>query len=127
MVELGDRRPVVINRLVDLLNRQGEFNEAATYLDLAAEAVVQSESMSAQAIINSLGRKDVEGALKLAEQRAKAAPDDANSQANYGRVLAMNGEAELAEGQFSKAVALAPDDRGNVESAFRALSTHSTN
>lgn len=75
-----------------------------------------------QQILEAIGRKDAEAALRLAREAVSATPENAELQHALGLALQLSGDAEGAAAAFDRAIALAPHTaRYHVARAALAL------
>lgn len=123
--ELGARGPLVADRLIDSLTRQGNLEEARKYVAQIREYIGYSPGLFDRAIPYLSNDDDGKEMVRVAQQWVKDKPDSAEAQLRLGRVLLMLAESlkpdggrdterrqyiAEAEKAFQSAITLAPSD-----------------
>lgn len=105
-VELGERQPEAIRRLVELLYQQRRYTEADEVIRKLPKANAMEPSLVRMAAAVSLQRQDNERALKLARQAVAADSKDYRDYLWLGQFLAVAAEKDQAEPMLRRAVQL---------------------
>jgi predicted Zn-dependent protease len=108
-VNLGEKDPEVISRLIQLYYARQQFTEAEVLLRNVSEAVTKNETIQLIASEVSLQSNNYVKALEMAEKAVTLDTKDYQKQLWLGRVRWMCGEKEKAEEPLRKAVQLAGD------------------
>ncbi|HEV8000678.1 MAG TPA: tetratricopeptide repeat protein, partial [Planctomycetaceae bacterium] len=121
--DLGDRSPVVVNRLLSLLvDRQENDKIEAVVRQLLDEKVPFSSELTSVVSQALVQMGDRQGALALA-QKSAATLKDSRSLILLGQLLRINGQPDEAEAEFRKATELTPKD---VEAWFALIAFYSS-
>jgi tetratricopeptide (TPR) repeat protein len=105
-VELGDRQPVVIQRLVLLLYERQRFQEADQVIRSLQEQAPLPEGLRQLAVDLALKSRDARRALSLAWQAVTEQPTDPRNHVWLGLSLWAVGEQAEAEASLRRAVAI---------------------
>lgn len=111
VVSLGDRRPVVYERLLPLLLRLGRLSQARELLASIGDAIYLSDRLQAGALGVLASSNDIDSAMTTAERAATMRPTDAEAQVRLAHVLMLKGDAAGAEQRFQQALSL---DKRNI-------------
>ncbi|HET6325095.1 MAG TPA: tetratricopeptide repeat protein, partial [Planctomycetaceae bacterium] len=108
--DLGERSPVIVNRLLSLLvDRQENDKIEAVVRQLIDEKVPFSSELTSVVSQALVQMGDRQGALALARKSA-ATSKDSRSVILLGQLLRVNGQPEEAETEFRRATQLAPKE-----------------
>ncbi len=116
-IQFGDKSVSTCEQLLELLQQEGRFPEAAQVLARVREIVSSSDRLTAAAIPVLLRTGEVAEALQLAEDRVRLNPKAAVGFMRLGTTLVIAAESDApnskkyqtrAEKSFKKAVALDP-------------------
>ena len=134
-IELGERRTLVFEQLIGLLDQLNRSAECEKYLSRLAAQLPLSQRLTELAGVHQVKTDRPEEAVTIARQRIERQPEDALARVWLGRLLTITGELAEAERQFEQAIELAPDDvrswsgmfsfqlrRGEQDEARRTLS-----
>jgi tetratricopeptide (TPR) repeat protein len=108
-VELGASDPEVIRHAVQLMNARGRYDDAERVLARLQGRSIAAGEIQKMAAEVSFGKKDAEGALKLAQQAVSADSKDYRDHAWLGLMLARAGHTDEAEAPLRRAIELAGD------------------
>lgn len=118
--QFGGRGPLLADRLIDLLTRQGRFDEARKYVVQIRDYLTHSQGLFDRAVPYLTKGNEGEDMVRLAQQWVKDNPKSSEAHLRLGRVLLMSSESlppeekkkyiAQAEGEFTSAIKLAPDD-----------------
>lgn len=104
-VALGERQPVIVRRVVQLLHERRRFPEAQEVLrKLQEQAPLSADLGRLAAEVSLFNQQAPEQTLELARKAVAAEPSDFRSQLWLGQVLAALHQPEDAEKAFRKAV-----------------------
>ena len=106
VVEFGDHRAWVLERLVTLYHQQSRIDKARNLLSRITKLQFQSSQLSTIAILTSSTLSD---AKRIARKALDTRPDDASAHFWLGAVLNAQDETEKAHTHLSRATELAPD------------------
>ena len=112
-VNLGERRLLVYEQLIALLESQQRWSDAEQYLSRLAADLPKSQGLSEAAANYELHRNQPEEAVKIARQSLAQRPDDPRAHLWLARMLLVSGAVDEAEQSFEKAVELGPADPGS--------------
>jgi tetratricopeptide (TPR) repeat protein len=108
-IELGERNPLAMRRLVELLYQQRRYAEADEVVQKLTAQEDAAPSLQRLAAQISLQRHDPERALKLARRAVSDQSRDYRDYLWLGQVLGATGKPEEAEAAFRRALELADD------------------
>lgn len=109
-VDLGERRLVVFEQLVTLLDQARRSTEVERYLARLETDLPHSQRLAELAVAHEIRRERPEEALAIARQRAAQQPDDPLAQLWLSRLLLLAGRGEEAERVLEQTVARFPGD-----------------
>jgi tetratricopeptide (TPR) repeat protein len=109
-VQLGERRVVVFEQLIALLDALKRSAEVDRYLARLETDVPLSQRLAEIAMANQIRRDRPEQAVEIARLRAKQRPDDPLAQLWLSRLLLITGQVQEAEEPLRRATELAPSD-----------------
>lgn len=108
--DLGERSPVIVNRLLSLLvDRQENDKIEAVVRQLIDEKVPFSSELTSVVSQALVQMGDRQGALALARKSAASSKDSRNI-ILLGQLLRVNGQPQEAEAEFRRATQLAPKE-----------------
>jgi tetratricopeptide (TPR) repeat protein len=111
VVALGDRSPIVLERLVTLLSAEQRFAEASVYLARrTALGAPVSSGLEATEISIAIQQNELEQAIELAAKALERNPDDPTRHVWLASVLAVNDRVADAERTFATALERFPAD-----------------
>jgi tetratricopeptide (TPR) repeat protein len=117
-LNLGDRSPRVVRRMLELLNRRNRFREAAEVLRNLKKQAPLSEELKRLEVNVALRNHDSSGAVQRAVELVNPDSNDYRDALWLGQVLKESGERpEMAEHNLRRAVELGP----NVPETWVAL------
>jgi len=111
-IRLGESRLVVYERLVALLCQLRRFDEAATYLSSLRGQMPRSATLSGLEILVSVGRKQPDRAVALAQHWVERRPNDSEARLWLARALIAQGSHDKAVAAFEEAITAAPAEMG---------------
>ncbi len=116
---LGDRRLQVSERLVALLSRTQQFDQAWQVLNDVQQRSGGSDVLSGLAIALSLKTSEIDRALELASDLVKRRPNDPLAQIWLGQSEQLANHLDPAEKAFQRATELAPHELRTWQSLFQ--------
>lgn len=117
-IGLGDRRLALVEKVVGLLYRTGQYDDARQQLQHLSG---DSDGLSSMAVALSLQKADTARAVELANEWTKRHPDDANAFVWLGQAEHLAGDKPKAESALRHATELAPQDIGPWQALFSFL------
>jgi len=109
-IRLGERRLVVYERLISLLNQSDRAAEADKYLSLLQDQIAAFETLSSLEMSVAARRGQLDRALEIARRGVERRPQDPMAHAWLGQMLLANDKPDEAEKALKQAVQLAPSD-----------------
>jgi tetratricopeptide (TPR) repeat protein len=109
-IELGERRMLVFEQLIGLLDQLNRPVDCEKYLSRLAVQVPLSQRLTELAGMHQVRTERPEEAVAIARQRVDRQPGDALARIWLGRLLAITGQPAHAQQEFQKAIELAPED-----------------
>jgi len=109
-IGLGDRRLLVFEQLVSVLERLGRWSEAELYLSRLSAELPRTQRLAEAAANFELHRDKPEDAVKIARDGVAQRPQDPRAHLWLGRMLLLTGQLVEAERSLAKAVELGPTD-----------------
>ena len=109
-VDLGERRLVVFEQLVTLLDQARRGADVERYLARLETDLPHSQRLAELAVAHEIRRERPQEALAIARQRAAQKPDDPLAQLWLSRLLLLGGQAEEAEQVLERTVEKFPGD-----------------
>ena len=117
-VRLGERLPLVYQRLVSLLLQTDRVDEADHYLLLMPDQIAPSETLSSLEMVVAARRGQTERALEMARRGVQQRPKDPIAYLWLGQMLLAGDKTQEAETALKKAVELAPGDTRTLSGLF---------
>lgn len=120
-IERGERRVAVYERLIALLYRKRDFDQAQRYLRLMerGDQVASSPTLSGMEVSVAAELGDNARAIEAARRGVESRPQDPMARIWLGRMLLRTGrQTEEAEAALLEALRLAPDDPRTSEAVF---------
>ncbi len=118
--ELGARGALLADRLIDLLTRQGKFDEARRYVDQVRDSIALSPALFDRAIPYLAKENDSTEMVRMAQQWVDQSPKSPEARLRLGRVLLVLAASnapdkktqyiEQAKKEFQRTIELAPND-----------------
>ena len=108
-LKLGEQNPLIIQRLIDLLQNSGRIDELRELADSLRRQNLDFAGQSRLETAFAIRDNNWNLAVKLAETEANEAEKDYTKQVWLGNVCWMAGKTAEAEKAYRKGVALAPD------------------
>lgn len=109
-VDLGERRLVVFEQLVTLLDQARRGAEVERYLARLEADLPYSQRLAELAVAHEIRHQRPQEALAIARQRAAQKPDDPLAQLWLARLLLLGGQSEEAEQVLERTVEKFPGD-----------------
>jgi predicted Zn-dependent protease len=109
-VDLGERRLMVFEQLVTLLDQARRGADVERYLARLEGDLPQSQRLAELAVAYEIRRERPEEALAIARKRADQRPDDPLAQLWLSRLLVLGGHADEAEQVLERTVEKFPAD-----------------
>ncbi|MEX2176840.1 MAG: tetratricopeptide repeat protein [Pirellulaceae bacterium] len=109
-IQLGERRTVIYEQLIALLDQLNRPADCEKYLTRMAAQLPLSQRLTELAGAHQIKGDRPAEAVALSRQGVELRPNDALARVWLGRLLLVTGEPALAETEFLKAIELAPRD-----------------
>lgn len=109
-VDLGDRRPETLQRLVSLLYQEERFGDAEHYLSQLSTDQSGNTQVDSLAISLALKQNRLDEALRLARESLRRHSDDPMRHVWLANLLSLQGHQEEAENVFHEAAKRFPED-----------------
>lgn len=109
-IKLGDDSTEMLKRLVLLLNNQGRFSDADTYLNRLSSKQAGTLQVESLEIKSAIRNNQVQEAIELARKAVDRHPDDPQRSVWLASLLALDQQTDLAESTFREALVKFPKD-----------------